>query len=93
MEQAVTATPERQISLTDPDARAMASAGTGTGLVGYTLQAAADTGSHIIVAHEVINLSHDRTSAVTCDSGENAPTTGSDCSSASRWTSGHEPPR
>jgi len=62
MEQAVAATPDRQISLTDPDARAMASAGTGTGLVGYNLQAAVDTGSHIIVAREIINLSHDRTS-------------------------------
>jgi transposase len=62
MEQAVAATPDRQISLTDPDARAMASSGTGTGLVGYNLQAAVDTGSHIIVAHEIINLSHDRTS-------------------------------
>ena len=62
MEQMVKASPDRQISLTDPDARAMASAGTGTGVVGYNLQAAVDTGSHIIVAHEVINLSHDRTS-------------------------------
>ena len=50
---------------TDPDARAMASAGTGTGLVGYNLQAAVDTGSHIVVAHEVLNLSHDRTSLAT----------------------------
>ena len=56
MEEAVMASPDRQISLTDPDARAMASAGTGTGLVGYNLQAAVDTDSHIIVAHEVINL-------------------------------------
>ena len=62
MEQAVAASPDRQISLTDPDARAMASAGTGTGLVGYNLQAAVDAASHIIVAHEVLNLSHDRTS-------------------------------
>ena len=62
MEQAVMASPDRQISLTDPDARAMASAGTGTGLVGYNLQAALDAGSHIVVAHKVINLSHDRTS-------------------------------
>jgi hypothetical protein len=54
MEQAVAASPDRQISLTDPDARAMASAGTGT--------AAVDAGSHIVVAHEVINLGHDRTS-------------------------------
>jgi transposase len=62
MEQAVAASPDRQISLTDPDARAMASAGTGTGVVGYNLQAAVDTDSHIVVAHEVITLSHDRTS-------------------------------
>lgn len=62
MEQAVEASPDRQISLTDPDARAMASAGRGTGVVGYNLQAAVDTGSHIVVAHEIINLSHDRTS-------------------------------
>jgi transposase len=62
MEEAVAASPDTQISLTDPDARAMASAGTGTGLVGYNLQAAVDTDSHIVVAHEVLNLSHDRTS-------------------------------
>ena len=65
MEQAVAASPDGQISLTDPDARAMASAGTGTGLVGYNLQAAVDTESHIVVAHEVITLSHDRTSLAT----------------------------
>lgn len=62
MEQAVAASPDRQISLTDPDARAMASAGGGTGLVGYNLQAAVDADTHIVVAHEVINLGHDRTS-------------------------------
>jgi transposase len=62
MEQAVAALPDRQISITDPDARAMASAGTGTGQVGYNLQAAVDADSHIVVAHEVINLGHDRTS-------------------------------
>ena len=65
MEEAVMASPDRQISLTDPDARAMASAGTGTGLVGYNLQAAVDTESHIVVAHEVLNLGHDRTSLAT----------------------------
>ena len=65
MEQAVEASPDGQISLTDRDARAMASAGTGTGLVGYNLQAAVDADSHIVVAHEVLNLSHDRTSLAT----------------------------
>jgi transposase len=62
MEEAVAVSPDRQISLTDPDARAMASAGRGTGVVGYNLQAAVDADSHIVVAHEVVNLSHDRTS-------------------------------
>jgi transposase len=50
MEQAVVAAPDRQISLTDPDARAMASAGGGTGLVGYNLQAAVDADTHIVGA-------------------------------------------
>lgn len=65
MEQAVAAVPDRQISLTDPDARAMASVGKGTRLFGYNLQAAVVTGSHIVVAHELINLGHDRTSLAT----------------------------
>ncbi|WP_034159786.1 IS1182 family transposase [Sphingomonas sp. ERG5] len=60
MEQAVEAAPDRQISLTDPDARAMASAGKGTGQVGYNLQAAVDADHHLIVAHEVTNVGHDR---------------------------------
>ena len=37
--------PDRQISLTDPDARAMATNGKGTGLVGYNVQAAVDADS------------------------------------------------
>ena len=43
METLVAAAPDRQISLTDPDARAMATNGKGTGLVGYNVQAAVDT--------------------------------------------------
>ena len=61
MAREVETAPDRQISLTDPDARAMATNGKGTGLVGYNLQAAVDTDSHIVVAHEVTNLGHDRT--------------------------------
>jgi len=61
MAAAVETAPDRQISLTDPDARAMATHGKGTGLVGYNVQAAVDTASHIVVAHEVTNLGHDRT--------------------------------
>jgi hypothetical protein len=50
-----------QISVTDPDARSMNSAGKGTGIVGYNVQTAVDTKNHLIVAHEVTNVGHDRT--------------------------------
>ncbi len=53
---------EGQLSLTDPDARSMNSAGKGTGTVGYNVQTAVDTKNHMIVAHEVINITHDRDS-------------------------------
>jgi transposase len=60
MERAVAEAPDRQISLTDPDARAMATQGKGTGMVGYNVQAAVDAEHHLIVAHEVTNVGHDR---------------------------------
>ena len=53
--------PDQQISLTDPDARSMATSGRGTGIVGYNVQTAVDTKHHLIVAHEVTNIGHDRT--------------------------------
>src|SRR6202051_2208082 len=53
--------PDGQISLTDPDARSMATSGRGTGIVGYNVQTAVDTKHHLIVAHEVTNVGHDRT--------------------------------
>jgi hypothetical protein len=52
--------PDQQISLTDPDARSMATSGRGTGMVGYNVQAAVDTEHHLIVEHEVVNEGHDR---------------------------------
>jgi hypothetical protein len=64
MEIAVQAAPDRQISLTDPDARAMATSGKGTGIVGYNVQTAVDVEHHLIVAHEVTNVGHDRTQLV-----------------------------
>jgi transposase len=60
MEQTVQAAPDQQVSLTDPDARSMATSGRGTGVVGYNVQIAVDAEHHLIVAHEVINQGHDR---------------------------------
>ena len=54
------AAPDEQISLTDPDARSMATSGRGTGMVGYNVQTAVDAKHHLIVAHEVTNVGHDR---------------------------------
>jgi hypothetical protein len=52
--------PDRQISLTDPDARSMATSGRGSGTVGYNVQTAVDITHHLIVTHEVTNVGHDR---------------------------------
>jgi len=54
------ATPSQQISLTDPDARSMATSGRGSGMVAYNVQSAVDTKYHLIVAHEVTNSGSDR---------------------------------
>ncbi|HMF87369.1 MAG TPA: IS1182 family transposase [Gemmatimonadaceae bacterium] len=54
------ATPDQQISLTDPDSRSMATSGRGSGVVGYNVQVAVDTEHHLIVTHEVTNTGSDR---------------------------------
>src|SRR5271154_2279267 len=56
----VEAAPDKQVSLTDPDARSMATSGKGTGIVGYNVQIAVDAERHLIVAHDVTNVGGDR---------------------------------
>jgi transposase len=53
-------TPDEQISLTDPDARSMATSARGSGVVGYNVQAAVDAKHHLLVTHEVTNRGSDR---------------------------------
>ena len=60
LETEMLATPDQQISLTDPDARSMATSGRGSGMVGYNVQMAVDTEHPLIVTHEVINEGTDR---------------------------------
>jgi len=60
IETLVQAAPDKQISLTDPDARSMATSGKGTGIVGYNVQTVVDTRHHLIVAHDVTNVGNDR---------------------------------
>ena len=60
IEERMDATGETQVSLTDPDCRAMASTSKQPRVVGYDLQSAVETKHHLIVAHEVTNLCYDR---------------------------------
>src|ERR1700676_2783260 len=54
------ATPDQQISLTDPDSRSMATSGRGSGVVGYNVPGGVDTDHHLIIAHEATNTGSDR---------------------------------
>ena len=60
MEAQVAASPDGQVSLTDPDARSMATSGRGSGIVGYNMQSAVDAQHHLIVAHDVVMTGSDR---------------------------------
>src|SRR6201997_97656 len=59
-EKQMLASPDHQISLTDPDSRSMATSGRGSGVVGYNVQVAVDTVNHLIVTHDVTNIGSDR---------------------------------
>jgi hypothetical protein len=67
-EKQMLASSDQQISLTDPDSRAMATSGRGSGVVGYNVQVAVDTEHHPIVAHEVTNSG--LRSGTTCQYGQ-----------------------
>jgi transposase len=59
-EKRMLASPDEQISLTDPDSRSMATSGRGSGVVGYNVQTVVETENHLIIAHEVTNSGSDR---------------------------------
>jgi transposase len=59
-EKQMLASPDQQISLTDPDSRSMATSGRGSGVVGYNVQVAVETEHHLIITHEVTNSGSDR---------------------------------
>lgn len=60
IEERMDATGETQVSLTDPDCRAMATTSKQPRVVGYNVQSVVETKHHLIVAHEVTNLGYDR---------------------------------
>jgi transposase len=52
------ASPDGQVSLTDPDARSMNARG--SGIVGYNVQAAVEAKHHLVIAHDVVMTGSDR---------------------------------
>ena len=60
VEKRMDATGETQVSLSDPDARSMATTARMPRVVGYNVQTAVDAEHHLIVAHEVTMEGYDR---------------------------------
>ena len=60
IERRMDATGETQVSLSDPDCRAMATTSKQPRVVGYNVQSVVETKHHLIVAHEVTNHGYDR---------------------------------
>ena len=60
IEQRMNETGETQVSLSDPDARSMATTARMPRIVGYNVQTAVEADNHLIVAHEVTMLGFDR---------------------------------
>src|SRR6202795_1000677 len=60
LEPIVEAAPDQQLSLTDADARSMATSGRRSGVVGYNVQTAVDAKHQLIVVHAVTHAGHDR---------------------------------
>ena len=60
IEAMIDSAPGKQVSLTDPDARAMSTNARSSGTVGYNVQTAVDTRHHLIVAHDVSMAMGDR---------------------------------
>jgi len=67
----VEAHPDKQVSLTDPDARSMMKPGGGS-VVGYNVQTAVDTKHHLIPFHEVTKAAMDRHQLSTIAKGTKA---------------------
>ena len=51
---------DKQLSLTDADARSMMTSGRGTGVVGYHVQATVDAQHHLILDHEITQTGLDK---------------------------------
>ena len=87
--------PDQQVSLTDPDARSMATSGRGSGVVGYNVQVAVETAHHLIVAHEVTNVGSDRSQLASHGEGSEgrSPSGAARCRRRSRLLQQRRDPR